>query len=34
MSYSTIAHALISYVDNHLEDFNIKEMSLITNKEH
>ena len=22
MSYSTIAHALISYVDNHLEDFN------------
>ncbi len=27
MSYSTIAHALISYVDNHLEDFNIKEMS-------
>ncbi len=27
MSYSTIAHALISYVDNHLEDFDIKKMS-------
>ncbi len=27
MSYSIIAHALISYVDNHLEDFDIKKMS-------
>jgi len=27
MSYSTMAHALISYMESHLENFDIKEMS-------
>lgn len=27
MSYSTMAHALISYMENHLENFDIREMS-------
>ncbi len=27
MSYSTMARALISYIENHLENFDIREMS-------
>ncbi len=27
MSYSTMAHALISYVENHLRDLDLKKMS-------
>ena len=27
MSYSTMAHALVGYVESHLENFNIRKMS-------
>ncbi len=27
MGYSTITHALVNYVENHLETFNLKEMA-------
>ena len=27
MSYSTITHALVNYVESHLENMNLKEMA-------